>query len=84
MVVKKSDFSLGYLTEKQRKELEELCERIDRVLTENYVGGEPISIDIGSYPHKRVMKILEDRYKEAGWDIIFHSDQRDGDYIVIS
>lgn len=85
MVVKKEDFiTSDYLTKEQGEEFKKLCGIIDSVLTEDYIGGKTMTIDIDVYPHERVVKMIEDTYTKAGWDIIFHLNQSDGNYITIS
>ena len=45
--------------------------------------GDSVIIGV-NYPGERVLKKLKEMYIEAGWNVKYESDQRDGDYLLIT
>lgn len=75
---------MGFLTEEQNKEVEALESHIDKRLKTSYVPGGRVIVELTTnYPNERVRLELIRRYREQGWEIFFHSDQRDGSWIEL-
>jgi hypothetical protein len=65
------------------EEVDHYEDLIDKILIRKTLSpGSSISIDVPTsmtHPH---FKIIRERYISAGWgNVIWHSDQRDGDYL---
>lgn len=72
------------LNDGNRKEIRELEETIDKVLSEEF-GKDRSSVFVNTkYLDGRVRTEIKRMYGEAGWNVRFHSDQRDGDYAEFS
>ncbi|OHA50029.1 MAG: hypothetical protein A2991_01765 [Candidatus Terrybacteria bacterium RIFCSPLOWO2_01_FULL_58_14] len=82
MAITKAEI-LGRLTQDQEAAASALEATIDAEIRRNYVGRELV-VTISHWPHERIRQELERRYREAGWILSFHSDQRDGSWITVS
>jgi hypothetical protein len=56
--------------------------RIDKELLNAAIGQTTISVTLNA-PNPVVREIMR-RYTEVGWNVTFHSDQRDGDWLEFS
>ncbi len=56
---------------------------IDKILIKKTLSpGSSISLDVPTSMTHQHFKIIRERYMSAGWcNVIWHSDQRDGDYL---
>ena len=82
MPVKKSDL-VGHFTHDQEVQLKDLIEVIDRKLTIDYISGNKVTIDLTSWPHEKIQREIIRLYTEAGWEVEFVDDQRDGNWIEL-
>lgn len=70
MAISKS-FLVSFLSEKERKSLDELESKIDTQLKEEYFLGKSVCINFSSDVSKNVRDILIMRYREKGWTVIY-------------
>lgn len=81
-MVVKLEKVLKTLTSDEKDELKSLENGIDNAITENF-DGEAICMAT-DYVGKRVLKELKDKYHQAGRNLQYVDDWRDGDYLRIS
>jgi hypothetical protein len=62
------------------KKLEKI---IDAALTEDFRRDDScgVCIDLGISSSDPVYTLIREKYKEAGWNVTYQSDQRDGDFV---
>lgn len=77
MVVRPKD--VERLTAKDEKEVKRLEEMIDAALMEGNT-----TINIGFFPCRKVRDAIMGMYQNAGWDVKYEDDQRDGSYLKFS
>lgn len=69
-------------TEEDRAKVRRLEQQIDAALERGFEpGGQrrvTISLPDGLYPGSRVYCLLKSMYTHAGWNVEYHSDQREG------
>lgn len=70
------------LTDDQRQALRRLEVKIDDILQAEYWGEGKVTINFESIGLSTISERVKDAlialYKEAGWSVTYHSDQRDG------
>ncbi len=80
-MVVRADILLGIVENKERQILKSAETTIDEKLSKEYKGGKQIafftSIFDGVGDHGR--DELLDKYREAGWNVEYFADQKDGD-----
>jgi hypothetical protein len=65
----------------ERVKIRDLEKKIDKALTREF-GKHSSSVYVSTeYMDGRVRAEIERRYWEAGWNVTYESDQRDGDYL---
>lgn len=79
-MIKKNE--AGVLTENDELEVQRIEEIIDDKIKLEYVKGRAVNIQLERFPSKRVMNALIQKAYEAGWDIRFREDQREGGVYV--
>ena len=82
MAINKAELSKSF-NNQQKKEIDALEAMIDGRLMADYAGS-PMNIAIKGLPHAKVQQEIRRRYRQAGWQIKFESDQRDGEWIELS
>lgn len=80
--IKKSELE-AQLTALQKKEADEFEKIINHELSERWVPGEEIWIDV-PLMNKRALDEVITRFRAVGWNVRTEHDQRDGDSIVLS
>jgi len=83
MAVRKSELSSQF-TVQQRREIDALEAKIDAYLKAKYIGQKIVPIEIEEYPHDKVRKEIERRFRRAKWKIKFEHSQLGGNKIVLS
>lgn len=70
------------IRQEQKPLMEQLEQKIDEALQRSYSGRGSVSIDANSVSGLNQLSTEEviGKYKLAGWDIKYHSDQRDGSF----
>jgi len=82
MAIPKADL-MAKLTAEQDAEIKRVEAVIDERLRDDYVGSMLTITPACQSIHQRVKAELTRRYSDAGWEIEFKDDQRDGLYITI-
>jgi hypothetical protein len=64
------------------QEMKKLEEMVDNALIESMrSGSNQTTIDAKKFPSDISRKEIMNKYMQAGWNVKYESDQRDGDYI---
>ena len=68
-----------------KTKVEALESKIDNALLDSYGNGSSVTIGITNLdlPRQYVMNDLFSQYRQAGWEVKYNSDQRDGDYLSV-
>jgi len=82
MAIEKAELS-KILTKKQLQEVKILESHFDKELREEYTGDQGVIIQLNNSPNPKIQHELERRYRQAGWKIVFHSDQREGEWVEL-
>jgi hypothetical protein len=82
MAIPKVDL-MTKLTAEQDAQVARIEAFIDEVLRKDYVGNKLTVSPSCQSIHQRVRAELTRRYSDAGWEIEFKDEQRDGLYITI-
>jgi hypothetical protein len=69
----------------EKAEARKLEKMIDAQLRKEYVPGERVCVDVGgyfgdSYLGERTVREIKRIYENAGWNVKYESDQRDGSW----
>ncbi len=69
---------------KSKENIKSLEQRIDKALIDSLKNKESMNFSADLFPDEITRKTIIDKYRDAGWNVKYITDQRDGNYLEFS